>query len=516
MGIVQNGSINTTALLVPGVYEQIAPPPQQNLNGVPTNILGVIGTAAWGPKNSPVIVGTMAQYAAIFGALQARKYDMGTSVATAMAQGASNFRCVRVTDGTDTAAQVIVQTNGITFSSKYTGSLGNGASVSIAAGSQANTWKVVVGMPGITPESFDNIGAGLSGNAIWVAIAAAINGGTTALRGPSQLITATAGASATAPVVGTFSLAGGTDGVTTITGSVLVGTDGTTRTGLYALRGTGAANALLADCDDSTTWATQVAYGQSEGTEMVLTGPAGDTIANAITTKSTAGIDSPWAKLMFGDWVYWLDSYNNGLRLVSPQGFAAGMLSVLDPSESPLNAPLQAVAGTQKSNANQQYSVADLQSLVQAGIEVIANPSPGGAYFSCQFGHNTSSNPLTNGDAYTRMTDYLAATFNAGMGKFVGKKQTATLRQQAEATLGNFLSSLQKAEMIGNADGSSPAFDVTCDNTNNPQAQVALGFMQANVEVTYLAIVEKFLINLVGGTSVVVQRQSVQSLQAGA
>ena len=33
------------------------------------------------------------------------RYDMGTQVATAVQQGAQNFRCVRVTDGTDTAAQ---------------------------------------------------------------------------------------------------------------------------------------------------------------------------------------------------------------------------------------------------------------------------------------------------------------------------------------------------------------------------------------------------------------------------
>ena len=38
----------------------------------------------------------------------ARKYDMGTQVATAVQQGAQNFRCVRVTDNTDTAAQAVL------------------------------------------------------------------------------------------------------------------------------------------------------------------------------------------------------------------------------------------------------------------------------------------------------------------------------------------------------------------------------------------------------------------------
>src|SRR5579875_1402336 len=101
MPIVQQGSINTTALIVPDLYVQIVPPQNLVLNGVATDILGVVGTASWGPVNQPVIAGTMADYAQAFGPMVARKYDMGTQVATAVQQGAQNFRCVRVSDGTD-------------------------------------------------------------------------------------------------------------------------------------------------------------------------------------------------------------------------------------------------------------------------------------------------------------------------------------------------------------------------------------------------------------------------------
>ena len=104
MPIVQQGSINTTALIVPDLYVQIVPPQVTLLNGVPTNVLGVVGTATWGPVNSPTLIGNMAMYAQTFGAIQNRTYDMGTAVAVAVQQGANNFRCVRVTDGTDTAA----------------------------------------------------------------------------------------------------------------------------------------------------------------------------------------------------------------------------------------------------------------------------------------------------------------------------------------------------------------------------------------------------------------------------
>ena len=111
MPIVQQGSINTTALVVPDLYVQIVPPQNLVLNGVPTNVVGVVGTASWGPVGHPVIVATMADYAQSFGPVMARKYDMGTQVATAVQQGAQNFRCVRVTDNTDTAAQTILPGN---------------------------------------------------------------------------------------------------------------------------------------------------------------------------------------------------------------------------------------------------------------------------------------------------------------------------------------------------------------------------------------------------------------------
>ena len=109
MPIVQQGAINTTALVVPDLYVQIVPPQTLLLNGVPTDILGIVGSASWGPVGQPVVVGSMAQYSASFGPVMARLYDMGTQVATSVQQGAQNFRCVSVTDGSDTSALLTIQ-----------------------------------------------------------------------------------------------------------------------------------------------------------------------------------------------------------------------------------------------------------------------------------------------------------------------------------------------------------------------------------------------------------------------
>ena len=508
MPVVQQGSINTTALIVPDLYVQIVPPSVSLLNGLPTNVLGVVGTAQWGPVNAPTIIGDMASYARQFGAIQARKFDMGTAIAAAVLQGANNFRCVRVTDGTDIAAFIAVLTNCITFTSKYTGSLGNTASVTVSPGTQTGTFKAVVAMPGLVAEAFDNIGFGLTANAIWVAMAAAINNGQSGLRGPSQLIVASAGVGVTAPASATYTLTGGTDGTTTITGTVLIGVDTVPRKGMYALRNTGASIGVLADDDDTTTFTNQVSFGLSEGIYMVGVSPAGDSISTAVTNKATAGIDSYAFKYLLGDWVYFNDTVNGGIRLISPQGFIAGRLANLSPEQSSLNKPLYGIVGTQKSYQNLVYSGAELQALGLAGIDVITNPVPGGNYFGARFGHNSSSNAVTNGDNYTRMTNYIAYTLNAGMGLFIGQLQSKTVRRNAAATISAFLEGMSNQGMIGNAQGSTP-YSVQIDDNNNIPSRVALGYMQADVKVQYLSVIEKFLINVEGGQSVLINRQSV-------
>jgi hypothetical protein len=508
MTIVQQGAINTTALIVPDLYVQIVPPQNLLLNGVPTDVLGIVGTAPWGPVNSPVIAGSMSDFAASFGTLVNRKHDLGTQVAIAVLQGASNFRLVRVTDGTDTEAQIVIQSTCLTVAAKYTGSAGNGIVVTLAAGSAANTSQAVIVLPGATPEIYNNIAG--SGNAFWVNLAAAINGGNSALRGPSQLVTAVAGAGTAAPTLTSYALTGGSDGVTSITTASLVGVDTAPRTGMYALRGQGCGIGVLSDLDDSTSWPTQIAFGLSEGVYMVMTGPSGDNIANAVSTKAGVGVDSYSAKLMFGDWLYWYDSVNAVTRLCSPAAFAAGRLANLSPEQSSLNKQVYGVVSSQKSGAPgsptySTYATADLSALLGAGIDVVSNPQPGGAYWGVRGGHNTSSNNVIDGDNYTRLTNYIAATLSSGMGQYVGQLVNSTLFQNIKATLLSFLSGMLTQGMLGSADGTLP-FAVVCDTTNNPLSRTALGYVQADVQVQYQAINEKFIVNVQGGQSVVVSQ----------
>jgi hypothetical protein len=512
MPIVQQGSINTTALVVPDLYVQIVPPQNLLLNGVPTDIVGVVGSAGWGPVGQPVIVASMADYAFAFGPLVARKYDMGTHVATAVQQGAQNFRCVRVTDGTDTAAKLTLPSTAFTFTALYTGSFGNGIVLTLGTGSQASTWRLTVALPGAQPEVFDNIAG--TGATFWQALANAVNTGQGLQRGPSGIVTAAANGTSATPVAGTYAFASGTpgtDGAAGVTAQTLVGVDLPPRKGMYALRGQGCSLALLADGDDATQWTAQAAFGLSEGIYMILTGPAGDTIANAVATKQGAGLDSYACKMMFGDWIWWNDPVNAALRLVSPQGFVAGRLANLSPEQSSLNKPLYAVVGSQHSGTpgsgqNASYAAADLAVLIQAGIDVIANPQPGGAFWGVRAGHNSSSNSAVNGDNYTRLTNYIAATLASGMGQYVGQVINADLFRRIRATQLSFLQNMLGQGMLGSPDGSLP-FSVICDTSNNPPTRTGLGYVQSDAQVQYQAINEKFIVNIQGGQTVQVQTQ---------
>ena len=514
MPIVQQGNINTTALVVPDLYVQIVPPQNVVINGVPSNVVGVVGTASWGPVGTPVVIGTMSDYAHTFGPILSRKYDLGTPVAIAVQQGAWNFRCVRVTDGTDTAAAFQLPNTTLVFTALYSGSLGNQITVALGIGSKAASWRLAVSLPGLQPEVYDNITG--TGAGFWQALADAVNHGQGPQRGPSQLIVANPGTTSAAPVAFSWSFSygvPGTDGATTISAATLVGVDTLPRAGMYSLRGQGCSIAMLADADDPSEWTTQAAFGLSEGIYMVITTPAGDNIGSAVFAKQSWGVDTYAVKIMFGDWVWWNDQSNQIVRLVSPQGFVIGRLANLSPEQSSLNKPIYGVIGTQKSGSPGSgqlatYSSAELSTLLSAGIDVIANPQPGGSFWGVRGGHNGSSNAATNGDNYTRLTNYIAATLASGMGQYVGQVVNTSLFRRIRATQLSFLQGMLQQGLLGTTDGTLP-FSVVCDVSNNPLSRTGLGYVQSDAQVRYQAINEKFIVNVEGGQTVQVQRQIV-------
>lgn len=509
MPIYPAGSLNTAALQAPDLYIQIVPPKTRYINGVATDILGLVGIADWGPVNSPTLIGSPGDASQNFGTQTVRKYDLCTAIAVSIQGGASNIRAVRVTDGTDTASTSTLKdtavATGATLTAFYTGTLGNSLSATLSAGAAASSWKLVVSLPGVAPEVFDNItGTGL---ALWQNIVSAVNNGQSGIRGPSQLVIATVGASSTAPAATqTVAFTSGTSGNTTLTDAVLIGVDGVTgatRKGMYALRGSGAQVANLIDLTDSTQWPTMLTYGLSEGCYMVTQGPAGASYATVSTSLTTAGCDSYALKVMVGDWVYWQDQVNGQKRMIAPATFSAAKIAALSPNQSPLNKPITNAIATQRNLSQQPYSIAEIGAINTARLDVITNPCPGGSYFGHRSGLNCSSNSAVNGDNYTRMTNFISLTIAASFGGVIGQLQTPDVRRTTKSTMESFLQVLVQQGMIGDVNG-GPAFSVQIDASNNPDSRVALGYMQADVQVKYLSVIRYFLVNLEAGQSVTV------------
>jgi phage tail sheath protein FI len=141
---------------------------------------------------------------------------------------------------------------------------------------------------------------------------------------------------------------------------------------------------------------------------------------------------------------------------------------------------------------------------------VVCNPQPGGNFWGVRGGHNSAANPAVNGDNYTRLTNFVAATLAKGMGSYVGALINADLFRNIRSTLMSFLQGMLGQGLLGSTDGTLP-FSVICDTSNNPPARTGLGYVQADVQIQYQAINEKFIVNVEGGQTVQVARQTLPS-----
>jgi hypothetical protein len=638
MPVFLDGQQNLAALTVPGVYGDIILP-TAFIVGTPTNIEGLVGVGSWGPLNALIPVSAPADCAIQLGVPMVRNNDIASYVAAAtQVGGAIGFYCVRVSDGTDTAASATV--NGVTITGKYTGVLGNKITFNIVNGTQANSWMAIAAFPGLVPEQWNNITgptpasgtvtfsaqpaasdtltiagvaitfvasgatgsqvnigsnlattlsnlltylqsqttgaltectyslsgsvltvsanqfytggtyAGTGGNTLtlaktssaitlssatlsggtgtwqtfWTNLANAINNGT-AFHGPSASVIATAGTSTAPPTLASLTtLSGGTDGASNVTDATLMGQDVVPRKGMYALRNAGVDCFTLCDLSTAADYAAIASFALSETCFAIHATQSGDNIADALSIRINAGIDTPWFKLILGDWAYFYDSYNGVTRLINPSAFGIGIYGNLSPQENALNKPLQGVVATQRSQLGQTYSEVEISEIETGGIDVILPPtsSPGGYYFSFASGRNCSSNNAANGDEYTRMTNFLIrASQSKAAGSFVGRLQSIQpndqTRADAKALFDGFSAQLASPQVGLGINGQGmidiPWF-VQCDLNNNPPALQAMGYLFLYWQVRYLNVIRYFVVKFQGGGNVVVTQSDTQPTPA--
>ncbi|MCC3246678.1 hypothetical protein LG047_15360 [Methylocystis sp. WRRC1] len=654
------GQQNLSALQVPGVYTAIVPP-QPLLTGVPTNMMGVVGVASWGPVNSPLAFSGPDSCSTLFGVPQVRSHDMPSYVWAASQVGSAiGYYGVRVTDGTDTAAQATIQSNCLTLTAKYTGTLGNKIRFQIVSGSKAGSYMAVVSFPGRPPEQFNNIGVGvgsiavtsgtgytsvpaasvtaapagginavinptlkvvtatvsaggsgyvvgdtitltngvvltvatvttgavatvtitnagqITGGAaptnpvtpsstsgsgtgatftlawglgtpiivtpgegyltaptvsftggggsggsytvtlsIWRNLANAINLGSNQ-RPASSFVTASPGAGTAAPTLSSVvTLSGGSDGAAGVTDATLVGVDTYPRTGMYALRRTGIDGFTLCDHSTSSQWAAMDVFAMQESCFNAVSTVSGDTISNAVATRKNAALDDFFTWISVGDWPSFYDSQNGLVRQISPTAFMIGWAGNSSPELSPLNKQLRGVVSTQRTQAGQTYSDAELELAETGGVDLIVGPptTPGGDYFTFICGRNASSNTAANGIEWTRLTNYLARSFQSkAAGSIVGRLQSNRpddrTRADAKALIDGFLGSLKDPAVGSNGNGIIEDFATVCDLSNNPLILQARGFLFLYAAVKYFNTVRYFIIKLASGGTVDVTSQS--------
>ena len=509
-----DGQYNLAALTVPNVYVDVIPP-SPFLAGVPTNIVGLVGVASWGPTNAVILASKPNDAAFALGVPLSRgalgyKYDIASYIwASSQVGGAIGYNCIRVTDGTDIAASAVIQSTCITITAKYTGVLGNAIQFNIVSGTLANSSMLIVSMPGRAPEQFNNIVG--AGNAFWVAAAAAINNGNSQ-RGPSMIVTASAGAGVAAPVLGTpVTLTGGTDGATGVTDATLVGQDTTPRKGMYALRSSGARAFTCCDLSDSTKYAIIDSLALSENMLAVHGTVSGDTITTAAATRVTAGIDSFSSWLIVGDYPTFYDNQNQISRLINPSAFGLGIVGNQSPEQSPLNKVLRGISATQRSQTGQTYSNQELSAAELGGIDIIIGPPTtwGGNYFTFATGRNTSSNTAAQGIEYSTMINFLAATAQStAVGALVGQLQSTKpndpTRAKAKALFDGLSAQLAAPESGSSGQGMIDSWAVQCDLNNNPPSLQARGYLFIYWTVAFLNVIRYIVVKLAGGPAGIV------------
>jgi hypothetical protein len=429
--------------------------------------------------------------ATVVGAVVTIVYPTSLTVTWSQAVTGSATETVTLAAGTATVY-------GATFTSYYTGSYGNQTAVTIGTGSAIGTFKVTITVPNIGSETYNNITG--SGTTFWTNLCNAINNGQSAIRGPSQLISATLGQSNVAPTPATTTLSGGTDGVLTLSSSTFIGVDVVPRTGMYALRNSQCSDAFIADMSDTTQESAQLLFGQSEGILMHAAGPPGETPATAQTTRSSVGTDNQWFKRYLGDWCYWQDNTNNVRRLLAPQVFGVATMCTLQPQQSALNQQTPAVLATQRSLTGSAYANDELATLTLSDIEVICNPIPAGASFGCRIGLVCSSNDAANTDNWPRLTSFIARSLTGpgALGTLIGQPITPQFFTNGYGMLQAFF-----AQLAGTTPATISGYNILFGTANNPQSQTSRGIVTAQVWVQYLGIARIFVVNMQTGATVV-------------
>jgi hypothetical protein len=524
-------SAPTYVPLADGVYIYNQPPQPVGIDQLSTSLSGLVGTGEWGLTNTPLGVSDVGSLQDAIGYNTSDPFSLYMESLGYFDQS-SQLKIVRVTDGTDTSA-VFVITDGVgqnpgvalTLTANCTGERPNiGGVVTLA---QAATWtqlkptyRLSISIPYANPEVFNNIVGWLAGGGttafdmptLMANLQNAINNGTS-LRGPSKYFIATIGSStATSIVPAPFTVTTpGTNGNGGVNLAALIGQDGTFRTGMYSLRGTGCSQFALCGIDDPTAAIAIAEFNASElNVSPVLISAPGCDADTAVNIKVNNEITSSYQYPII-EWIGRLDPRTQLPRLVSPTGSVLGVIASQPPENSIGNKPVlgfKNILYTEHSAlaGGQPWSSTDQGTLADAGIGYISNQIPRqNNLIGLAHGQNASGISGMDGLNYQRMTNYIMLYLFGLLGQYVDELQSSLpndpLRELMVGTVSSGLGEMQRQGRIQD-------FSVTADLSNNSVASIAGGFAYMQILVQYLATARFIIPTLQGGATVLVASAS--------
>jgi hypothetical protein len=517
---------------VPFLYDSvqttvIAPQPVVPV-GNPNLPSFMVGTGSWGKTNSPIPFSSATGLYDAIGTIAQNGSDLATHgtqyILACQAMGKKpNAFLIRISDGTDVAATTTVQDaqgtpgNVLVLTAINTGTRGNSGTATVSQNAQYTTAKpiydITLTISNAQPEVFQGIVAYATTNydaPTFVAKArAAINSGLNLSRGPSNYWVASApGSQSTfAPSVASFAAsATGTNGISAITSASYVGTNGTTKTGMYAGTGLGCGQFILCGNNDPTIAPTLAAFGVA--TTCFAIGPAfpqNTSTAAAITSKQTNNFNAVGSAAII-DFVQWYDPTIGQIRSLSPESNILGVVGSTSPEQNPGNLPqyglphLSSTDRTISTNYNPRSGVEASQA-TQAGIVWIGPMNRNPSFLGLANGQNASGVAGQDGINYPRLTNYLQTVLPTVVGSFVdalqGQDKNDSTRRGVRNTLNNFFAQMKANRMID-------SYQVICDNSNNTAITIPAGQLNVSIAVRYLAAARFINLNLQGGVSVTI------------
>ena len=269
---------------------------------------------------------------------------------------------------------------------------------------------------------------------------------------------------------------------------------------LLATLGDGAVNLIFpAEYSSDAVNAAFANFATRNDCMAALCAQSGSTVSQTIAAKALISQDN----VAFCDgWSICSDADLASPRVCAPTALVMGMASQLGPQLSWGN---KAISGTQ--GLAIARSRLDLIELQEAGVLCLANSIPAG-------GFGTRSGVASDGsDLYVRrMRYFLEFSVMSHMGWAVDALQSTSatdpLRQNISQAISTFLEGI--AAPLDPTLKVIDTYSVTCNKSNNPDAQIAAGQLSVRVVVRLLAAAKQIVISCDISTSSIVTTSTVQ------